>query len=142
MKSVFDEKIGCNAYRSHFPVRILEIKTYHEKGFIFNINTETSRITFSLGAMLSFLNIFKPCPLKPLKKWMHLPLNNLLTVTQNARVSVYLVFLQYLWNRNFPRPLKFTHLITFGYLKILLNPSSTNEEKRNCNFEQELQTIE
>jgi len=46
-KSVFDEKIGCNAYRSlHFPVRISEIKAYHEKGFIFNINTETSRITF------------------------------------------------------------------------------------------------
>ena len=46
-KSVFDEKIGCNAYRSlHFPVRISEIKSYYEKGFIFNINTETSRITF------------------------------------------------------------------------------------------------
>jgi hypothetical protein len=46
-KSVFDEKIGCNAYRSqHFPVRISEIKLYHEKGFTFNINTETSRITF------------------------------------------------------------------------------------------------
>jgi hypothetical protein len=29
-KSVFDEKIGCNAYRSlHFPVRISEIKSTH-----------------------------------------------------------------------------------------------------------------
>ena len=45
-KYVFDEKIGCNSYRSlHFPVRISEIKSYHEKGFTFNINTETSRIT-------------------------------------------------------------------------------------------------
>ena len=32
-KYVFDEKIGCNAYRSlHFPVKISEIKSYHEKG--------------------------------------------------------------------------------------------------------------
>jgi hypothetical protein len=35
------------AYSSlHFPVRISEIKPYHEKGFTFNINTETSRIIF------------------------------------------------------------------------------------------------
>ena len=46
-KYVFDEKIGCNAYRSlHLPVRISEIKSYHEKGFTFTINTKTSRITF------------------------------------------------------------------------------------------------
>ena len=47
-KYVFDEKIGCNAYRSlHLPVMISEIKSYHEKGFTFNMNTETSRITFN-----------------------------------------------------------------------------------------------
>ena len=46
-KYVFDEQIGCNTHRSlHFPVRISEIKSYHEKSFTFNINTETSRITF------------------------------------------------------------------------------------------------
>jgi hypothetical protein len=38
-KSVFDEKIGCNAYRSHFPVRISEIKSYHEKGFLYSTLT-------------------------------------------------------------------------------------------------------
>ena len=35
-KYVFDEKIGCNS----------EKKSYHEKGLTFNINTETSRISF------------------------------------------------------------------------------------------------
>ena len=46
-KYVFDEKIGCSAYRSlHLPVMISEIKSCHEKGFTFNMNTETSRITF------------------------------------------------------------------------------------------------
>ncbi|CAC5399604.1 unnamed protein product [Mytilus coruscus] len=46
-KSIFDEKLGCFAYRSlHFPARISVLKSYHERGYIFNINIETSRISF------------------------------------------------------------------------------------------------
>ncbi|CAC5415625.1 unnamed protein product [Mytilus coruscus] len=46
-KSIFDEKLGCFAYRSlHFPARISDLKPYHERGYILNINIETSRISF------------------------------------------------------------------------------------------------
>jgi hypothetical protein len=54
-KYVFDEKIGCNAYRSlHLPVMISEIKSYHEKGFTFNMNTETSRISVIMPSPIHF----------------------------------------------------------------------------------------
>ncbi|CAC5383135.1 unnamed protein product [Mytilus coruscus] len=46
-KSIFDEKLGCLSYRSlHFSARISNLKSYHERGYIFNIKIETSRISF------------------------------------------------------------------------------------------------